>query len=61
MAGTVGEVAGGVTLEVMIVGGGKAWVLLSEDVWTITWAILGGMTGMESEAVDDVEGLCSCL
>lgn len=30
VVGTVGDVAGGVTLEVIIVGGGKACVLVSE-------------------------------
>jgi hypothetical protein len=66
VAWTVGEVAGGVTLEVMMVGGGRAWVLVSAvtegavveaTLWVVIWATIG----VESDAVEEVEGLCSCL
>lgn len=48
--GAVGLVAGGVTLLITIVGGGNAWHPVS------TWA----NSGPESDAVELVDGLCSC-
>lgn len=50
--GAVGLVAGGVTLLVTIVGGGSAWQPISELVVT--------KYGAESEAVELVDGRCSC-
>lgn len=64
VVGTVGDVAGGVTLEVMIVGGGRAWVPDSDVLLvlvTIGWGKHKYWAGAESEAVDEVDGLCSCL
>lgn len=62
VVGTVGEVAGGVTLEVIMVGGGRAWVLVSEVlVVVVTCPVPRYCGGAESEAVEEVEGLCSCL
>lgn len=59
---TVGDVAGGVTLDVMIVGGGKACVLVSAVVVDVDVPMPELVTsGPLSEAVDEVEGLCSCL
>lgn len=50
--GAVGLVAGGVTLLMTIVGGGSAWHPVS------TWLTL--KYGPESEAVELVDGRCSC-
>lgn len=65
VVGIVGDVAGGVTLEVIIVGGGRAWVPESEVLLVLVATAGGGKhrnwAGAESEAVDEVDGLCSCL
>lgn len=65
VVGTVGDVAGGVTLEVMIVGGGRAWVPDSDVLLVLVVTTGCGKdkywAGAESEAVEEVEGLCSCL
>lgn len=42
VVGTVGDVAGGVTLEVMIVGGGRAWVPESDVLLVLVAATVGG-------------------
>lgn len=42
LPGTVGDVAGGVTLEVMIVGGGRAWTPDSEVLLVLVVTAAGG-------------------
>lgn len=57
----MGDVAGGVTELVMIVGGGRAqpaWVMVSVVVVAVV-VINGSTTGTLSDAVDDVDGLWS--